>query len=74
MQNVTAAQFRIVYELFAENTGLARSFRAARDRQIRNTQYRMGDNEFTTELCEYQRQHYEDLLNKILELASRKPK
>ena len=55
-------------------SGLARSFRAARDQQIRNTQYRMGDNEFTAELCEYQRQHYEDLLNKILELASRKPK
>jgi hypothetical protein len=28
----------------------------------------------TAELCEYQRPHYEDLLDKILELASRNPK
>jgi hypothetical protein len=46
--------------------------KAARDQQIKNTQDRMRNHEFTTELCEYQRQHYEDLLNKILELASRK--
>jgi hypothetical protein len=55
-------------------SGLAQSFRAARDQQIKNTQDRMGDHECTAELCEYERQHYEDLLNKILELASRKPK
>jgi hypothetical protein len=53
---------------------LAQSFKAVRDQQIKNTQDRMGSHEFTGELCEYQRQHYEDLLNKILELASRKPK
>ena len=55
-------------------SGLAQSFRAARDKQIKNTQHSMGNHEFMAELCEYQRQHYEDLLNKILELASRKPK
>ena len=52
-------------------SGLAQSFRAARDQQIKNTQDRMGNHEFTAELCEYQRQQYEDLLNKILELASK---
>jgi len=55
-------------------SGLAQSFRVVRDQQIKNTQESMGNHEFTAELCEYQRQHYEDLLNKILELASRKPK
>jgi hypothetical protein len=54
--------------------GLAESLRVTRDQQIKNIQEIMGNHEFTTELCEYQRQHYEDLLNKILELASRKPK
>jgi hypothetical protein len=53
---------------------LTRIFRSARDQQIKNTQGGMGNHEFTEELCEYQRQHYEDLLGKILELASRKTK
>jgi hypothetical protein len=36
---------------------LAKSFRAARDQQIKNTQESMGNHEFTADLCEYQRQH-----------------
>jgi hypothetical protein len=53
---------------------LAQIFRSARDQQIKNIQDGMCAHEFTEELREYQRQQYEDLLNKILELASRKAK
>jgi hypothetical protein len=52
----------------------AQIFKSARDQQIRNIHDGMGAHEFTEELCEYQRQQYEDLLNKLLELASRKAK
>jgi hypothetical protein len=42
-------------------SGLAQSFRTTRDQQIKNIQVTMGNHKFTAELCEYQRQHYEDL-------------
>ena len=53
---------------------LAQIFRSARDQQIKNAKDGMGAHKFTEELGEYQRQQYEDLLNKIVELASRKAK
>jgi hypothetical protein len=65
------AKERQIAKLGLPWSGLAQSFRAARDQQIKSTQDRMGNHKFTAELCEYQRQHYEDLLNKILELASK---